>query len=92
MGYNGKVKNPLTGKEEVTRNATLHSLGHWPVLMNGVIGSQVRWDRANNVDVLGWELGQSPRHCIAAWNRQVQQWLYHYVYVRSFHTNVVRCL
>jgi lysophospholipid acyltransferase len=63
IGYNGKVKNPRTGKEEVN------------------------WDRFNNVDVLGWELyGQSPRVCIASWNRQVQQWLYNYVYVRSFYT------
>lgn len=62
MGYNGKSKNPRTGKEEV------------------------KWDRLNNIDVLGWELGQSPRTCIASWNRQVQQWLYHYVYVRSFRT------
>lgn len=63
IGYNGKVKNARTGKEEI------------------------KWDRFNNVDVLGWELyGQSPRVCIASWNRQVQQWLYNYVYLRSFYT------
>jgi lysophospholipid acyltransferase len=63
IGYNGKVKNASTGKEEI------------------------KWDRFNNVDVLGWELhGQSPRVCVASWNRQVQQWLYNYVYVRSFYT------
>ncbi len=55
---------------------------------------QIKWDRFNNVDVLGWELyGQSPRVCIASWNRQVQQWLYNYVYLRSFYTVEVRmCL
>jgi len=86
----GRPRTNAREKKVYTLLPQLTPLYVWPGGHHDGINShcpkQVKWDRVNNVNVLGWELGQSPRSCIASWNCQVQQWLYNYVYVRSFYT------
>lgn len=41
------------------------------------------WDGVSNVDIIGFELGQSIRDLSRAWNKGTQLWLERYVYTRT---------
>ncbi|KAF0701623.1 Aste57867_7951 [Aphanomyces stellatus] len=49
-------------------------------------GTPVGWNGVSNVDILGFEFGQSIRDLSRAWNQGTQAWLQRYVYERSGHS------
>ncbi|KNA21013.1 hypothetical protein SOVF_047090 [Spinacia oleracea] len=49
--------------------------------------SKPKWDRAQNVDIIGVELAKSAVQIPLVWNIQVSTWLRHYVYERLVQKN-----